>query len=207
MVTSQFGLYIRLGFEHISDLAGYDHILFVIALAAVYSIREWRHMLALVTAFTIGHSITLALATLGYLVFNEAVIETLIPITIFVTAALNIAERFARDPKRAMTRDWRLKYVLALAFGLIHGLGFSYYLRAILGGESSILLPLFSFNVGLELGQLVILVITLGINSFFVFGINVLLTRKQKATTHTQRNWATMLSFVIALMALTMIWS
>ena len=70
MGTSEFGLYLRLGLEHILDLGAYDHILFVIALAAVYSLKEWKHMLVLVTAFTIGHSITLALATLGILVFN-----------------------------------------------------------------------------------------------------------------------------------------
>jgi hypothetical protein len=205
MQTSEFVLYLRLGFEHISDLAGYDHILFVIALAAVYSIREWKHMLVLVTAFTIGHSITLALATMGYLVFNETLIETLIPITIFITALLNVAERFAKDPQAALKRDWRLKYLLALSFGLIHGLGFSYYLRAILGGESSILLPLFSFNVGLELGQLVILVITLSISALIIVGINFILVRINRETTHTQRNWATFLSAVIAILALTMI--
>lgn len=205
MFTSEFSLYLRLGFEHIADLSAYDHILFVIALAAVYSIQEWKHMLVLVTAFTIGHSVTLAFATLGIIGFNETLIETLIPITIVITAVLNIAERFKKAPKDTAETSWKMKYGLALFFGLIHGMGFSYYLRAILGGESSIVLPLFSFNVGLEIGQLVILVITLSIGSLLILATNTILRRFRKETTSTQKNWATLLSAVIAVWALTMI--
>ena len=219
MFTSEFGLYLRLGFDHIADLSAYDHILFVIALAAVYSVKEWKHMLVLVTAFTIGHSITLAMATLGVLVFNEALIETLIPITIFITAALNVIERIGKEPEKAIDRDWKFKYFLALFFGLIHGLGFSYYLRAILGGESSIIFPLFSFNVGLELGQLVILVITLSFGTVIVWLINRALSGTNFENTPTQGDgtllrltasnvsiwYSTVLSAVIAVWSLTMI--
>lgn len=203
---TEFELYLRLGFEHISDLKGYDHILFVIALAAVYPLREWKHLLILVTAFTIGHSVTLALSTLGWVNVDADLIETLIPITIFITAALNIAERFAKDPDKALQRDWRMKYALAIGFGLIHGLGFSNYLRAILGGEQSLVLPLFSFNVGLEVGQLVILVITFIVSGIVIGLANRLLERSGRPTADTQRNWAAMLSVVIAILSLTMIW-
>jgi hypothetical protein len=204
---SEFSLYLRLGFEHISDLNGYDHILFVIALAAVYPLREWKHLLVLVTAFTIGHSITLALATLGVVNFNPDLIETLIPVTIFITAVINVAERFARDPEKALQRDWRMKYALAIGFGLIHGLGFSNFLRAVLGAEQSLVLPLFSFNVGLELGQLVILVITFVVSGGLIWGANLVLQRLDKPTDNTQRNWAALLSVAIAIVALTMIGS
>lgn len=203
---TEFELYLRLGFEHISDLNGYDHILFVIALAAVYPLREWKHLLILVTAFTIGHSVTLALSTLGWVDVDADLIETLIPITIFVTAAINIAECFAKDPEKALQRDWRFKYGLAIGFGLIHGLGFSNYLRAILGGEQSLVLPLFSFNVGLEIGQLVILVITFVASGVVIKLANRLLERSGRPTANTQRNWAAMLSVVIAILSLTMIW-
>ena len=203
---TEFELYLRLGFEHISDLKGYDHILFVIALAAVYPLREWKHLLILVTAFTIGHSVTLALSTLGWVNVDADLIETLIPITIFITAALNIVERFAKDPDKALQRDWRIKYALAIGFGLIHGLGFSNYLRAILGGEQSLVLPLFSFNVGLEIGQLVILVITFIVSGIVTGLANRLLERSGRPTADTQRNWAAMLSVVIAILSLTMIW-
>lgn len=204
---SEFSLYIRLGFEHISDLAGYDHILFVIALAAVYPLREWKHLLVLITAFTIGHSVTLALATLGVVDVNPDLIEILIPVTIFITAAINIAERFAKDPENALQRDWRMKYALAIGFGLIHGLGFSNFLRAVLGAEESLVLPLFSFNVGLELGQLVILVITFVVSGGLVWLANRILERLDKPTDNTQRNWAALLSVGIAVVALTMIGS
>ena len=203
---TEFELYLRLGFEHISDLKGYDHILFVIALAAVYPLREWKHLLILVTAFTIGHSVTLALSTLGWVNVDADLIETLIPITIFITAALNIAERFAKDPDKALQRDWRMKYALAIGFGLIHGLGFSNYLRAILGGEQSLVLPLFSFNIGLEIGQLVILVITFVVSGIVTGLANRLLERSGRPTADTQRNWAAMLSVVIAILSLTVIW-
>ena len=202
---SPFELYFKLGFEHISDLGGYDHILFVIALAAVYSLRNWKHMLVLVTAFTIGHSITLALATTGRLVLHEGLIETLIPITIAVTALLNIVERFTRDPQKTLERDWRLKYILAFFFGLIHGMGFSYYLRAILGGEENFFVPLFSFNVGLEVGQLLILVITLIASAVVVWLTNLVLNHFKRSVEHTQHNWSLLLSLVIAIWALTLI--
>lgn len=204
---SEFSLYLRLGFEHISDLNGYDHILFVIALAAVYPLREWKHLLVLITAFTIGHSITLALATLGVVNFNPDLIETLIPVTIFITAVINIAERFAKDPEKALQRDWRMKYALAIGFGLIHGLGFSNFLRAVLGAEDSLVLPLFSFNVGLEFGQLVILVITFVVSGGLIWLANRILERLDKPTDNTQRNWAALLSTGIAIVALTMIGS
>ncbi|MDA0379166.1 MAG: HupE/UreJ family protein [Bacteroidetes bacterium] len=204
---SEFSVYLRLGFEHISDLNGYDHILFVIALAAVYPLREWRHLLVLITAFTIGHSVTLAMATMGMVDFNPDLIETLIPVTIFITAAINVGERFARNPEQALQRDWRMKYVLAIGFGLIHGLGFSNFLRAVLGAEESLVLPLFSFNVGLELGQLVILVITFVVSGGLIWLANRILVRLEKPTDNTQRNWAALLSVGIAIVALTMIGS
>lgn len=155
---SDFLIYLRLGFDHITDPRGYDHILFVIALCAVYTIRQWRQVLILVTAFTIGHSITLALATLRLIDYSTVLVELLIPVTILITA---IANFFYKEPKKRLLRTnrqpnvtWR--YGLALAFGLIHGMGFSNYLRSLLGRESNIIQPLLAFNVGLELGQLLI---------------------------------------------------
>lgn len=152
-----FDVYFRLGFEHIADIAGYDHILFVAALCAVYRVRDWRPLLILVTAFTIGHSITLALATIGAITVNQGWVEIAIPMTILVTSILNIRDHSdPEEPHRAFDPIHRIKYILALGFGLVHGLGFSSFLRAVLGGEESILLPLFAFNVGLELGQVMI---------------------------------------------------
>ena len=149
---SLFELYFKLGLQHIADLKGYDHILFILILCAVYSVKEWRRVLILVTAFTIGHSLTLALATLDLIRVDGDVIEFLIPLTIFITALANV---LTKNQKVSSFHHY-LKYTAALFFGLIHGLGFSNYLRSLLGSEKGLLLPLFSFNIGIEMGQVLI---------------------------------------------------
>lgn len=149
---SLFELYFKLGLQHIADLKGYDHILFILILCAVYTFKEWRRVLILVTAFTMGHSLTLALATLDLIRVDGDVIEFLIPLTIFITALANVLTK----NQKVSTSHHYLKYAAALFFGLIHGLGFSNYLRSLLGSEKGLLLPLFSFNLGIEVGQVLI---------------------------------------------------
>ena len=161
---SIFELYLKLGFQHIADIKGYDHILFILTLCGIYLLSQWRNVLILVTAFTIGHSITLALATLNIVRVSTAWVEFLIPLTIFVTALGNIFYKGVSFSKGLH----RFKYALALFFGLIHGLGFSNYLRQLLGMEDNIVVPLFAFNVGLELGQILILLIILLIAQLFI---------------------------------------
>lgn len=154
---SVFKLYLDLGIDHIMDLRGYDHILFIITLCSVYSLREWKRVLILITAFTLGHSTTLVLATLHIVTIDSGLIEFLIPMTIFITALFNSIFRQEEVSKLLH----RLKYLAALFFGLIHGLGFSNYLQGLLGKESSIITPLFAFNIGIELGQLLIVSVVL----------------------------------------------
>ncbi len=154
---SIFELYFKLGLQHIADLKGYDHILFILTLCVVYRLTEWRKLLILITAFTIGHSLTLVLATLNLLRIDGDLIEWLIPLTIFITALANVL----MDRKQHSPALHKFKYFAALFFGLIHGLGFSNYLRALLGSEKSMLLPLFSFNLGIEIGQILIVAIIL----------------------------------------------
>ena len=141
-----FPTYFQLGFEHITDIHGYDHMLFLLALCAAYVYTDWKKILVLVTAFTIGHSVTLALAVLNIIPVNTDWIEFLIPVTIVVTAAKNL---IAKQEKAASAT-----YLMALGFGLIHGMGFSNYLRSLLGDE--LLMPLFAFNIGIEFGQLLV---------------------------------------------------
>ena len=148
-----FSLYFSLGREHIADLAGYDHILFVTALCLRYLVQDWKKILVLVTAFTVGHSITLALSVLGYVEVSTKWIEFLIPVTIVITALTN---GFISNSQR--TSNVYVIYSLALFFGLIHGLGFSNYLRSLLGKDASIVTELLAFNIGLEVGQLLIVV-------------------------------------------------
>nr|WP_068890126.1 HupE/UreJ family protein [Pedobacter panaciterrae] len=145
-----FNLYFDLGWNHILDWKGYDHILFLLALCGVYTLGDWKRVLILVTAFTVGHSITLALSVLNVVHVNTALIEFLIPVTIMVTALANI---FNKKPK---PKTIRLKYTLALLFGLIHGMGFSNYLKSLLGKTTNIVVELLAFNLGLEFGQILI---------------------------------------------------
>jgi len=161
---STFWLYLTLGIDHISDLAGYDHILFLMALCAVYNLRQWTRVLILVTAFTIGHTLTLALATLEIMRISTDLIEFLIPVTIFVTGLSNMFQKSSQ----VGTTSHRFKYAVALFFGLIHGLGFSNYLRSLLGGERELVMPLFAFNLGLEIGQILIVIVVLLISFLLV---------------------------------------
>jgi|TARA_R110002096_G_scaffold34114_3_gene97663 predicted membrane protein len=162
---NQFQLYFNLGIQHILDLKGFDHILFVLALAVVYMIKDWGRILVLVTAFTIGHSLTLALATLKVIQINTDLVEFLIPVTIAITALSNIFK-----PKSSSGKGFQINYLFALCFGLIHGLGFSNYLTSLLGKEQSIFTPLLAFNIGLEIGQVVIVVLFL-LTSTLITGI------------------------------------
>lgn len=185
---SQFQLYFELGYKHILDLKGFDHILFVIALCAIYLTRDWKRIIILITAFTIGHSITLALATLNLIKVNADLIEFLIPLTIAITALANIFK-----PKPSNGRGIQINYIFALFFGLIHGLGFSNYLRSLLGKESSIFQPLLAFNVGLEVGQLLIVAIFLIASSLIVGLIGV-----------NRKEWTLTLSAVVLGMSIMM---
>ena len=197
---SVFTVYLRLGFEHLLDLQGADHILFIAVLCAAYTLREWKELLVLVTAFTVGHSLSLALATVGAVRVDTALVEFLIPVTIAAAAAVNVL--FSRTPPplpdqaegrvRALGQR-RTKYGLALVFGLIHGLGFSNFLRLMLGEESSLLLPLLSFNVGLELAQIVVAVTVLALAWAFA-----------RVFSRTQRVWNVALSLVLGLVAVVM---
>ncbi|GEO04717.1 hypothetical protein AAE02nite_23810 [Adhaeribacter aerolatus] len=155
-----FPLYFQLGLTHILDWQGYDHILFVMALCGVYAWQDWRKLLILVTAFTIGHSLTLALSVFNLIPVSVSLIEFLIPITIVITSLVNILR------KNQNQSSWLFTYLLTLLFGLIHGMGFSNYLRSLLGNE--ILGPLLAFNVGLEVGQLAIVVVTLTLSYFIL---------------------------------------
>ncbi len=187
--VNEFRLYFGLGQEHILDVRGYDHILFVVALSVIYVLRDWKRILILVTAFTIGHSVTLALATLRIISVKTEWIEFIIPVTILVTAASNL---FLSE-ERIKGRSVQLNYLYALFFGLIHGMGFSNYLRALLGGTKNIAGPLFAFNIGLEFGQIIIVALFL-ILSFIV--VDLLKIR--------QRTWMKVLSTMIILLTLTL---
>ncbi len=160
-ILNDFTIWFLLGLEHIADLKAYDHILFLVALCSVYQIAQWKKLLVLVTAFTVGHCVTLALSTFQIITIPGAIIELLIPITIVITAGFNL-KRVGQETMVITP----FQYLMALLFGLIHGLGFSYLLRSLLGKTDSIVQPLFAFNVGLEAGQIIIILCILFISMF-----------------------------------------
>jgi hypothetical protein len=161
------GFYFKLGWDHIIAWDALDHLLFVLALSAIYLIGNWRQVLVLVTAFTIGHSLTLALSGYNIVSIADKWVEFLIPCTIIVTAALNLLE------KNYEPRSLRLNYFLALFFGLIHGLGFANYIRFMISKHESMGWSLFGFNIGLEAGQIAVVTAILFLSFLLVdkFGL------------------------------------
>lgn len=153
------GHYIQLGIEHILDPEGLDHFYFIVSFCLLYTIKDIRKIAGLVTAFTVGHSITLALAALDMITIDPGLIEALIPITILISCVLNywalLKQSEYRAPKGYMI------YLIILFFGLIHGLGFSNFLSAMLFDGESIVVPLLGFNIGIEVAQLIIVLLVL----------------------------------------------
>ena len=159
----EFLMYMQIGFNHIANLSGMDHILFVAALCIRYQLSDWKKWLVLITAFTIGHSVTLVLSVFNYLDFATNWIEFLIPVTILITSISNMfVKKFTFNTK------FPVIYFFALFFGLIHGLGFSFYLKSLLGIQQNIAPALLAFNVGLEIGQILIVMAILVISFIFV---------------------------------------
>lgn len=148
---NDFLLWFYTGIEHITDLSGYDHILFVTLLVLAFPLKDWKKLLLLITGFTIGHSISLALSVLDLIKVDQVYTEFLIAFTIFITAVYHLINYSKSENKKPL-----FLYIIIPLFGGIHGMGFSYLLRSMLGHEQSIGLPLFYFNIGLEIGQLII---------------------------------------------------
>lgn len=161
---SDFSIFFVTGIEHITDINGIDHILFIAALCLRYALADWKKLLVLVTAFTVGHSITLALSTLNMVHFSRDWTEFLIAATILFTACNNLWVKDFQFKRRTP-----VIYFLALFFGLIHGLGFSSLLKSMLGKDTNIVWQLLAFNLGLEVGQILIVLVILLVSFIFVY--------------------------------------
>ena len=152
-MTSNTSFFIT-GWEHIVDINAYDHLLFVMTLCAAYRLIQWRQILIIITAFTVGHSGTLILSSLELIPTNPTLVDMLIPFTIMITAILNVA----RPNDEPGPKEIKISYGIALLFGLVHGLAFASNFKVMMFGES-IILPLFLFNIGIEVGQIFIVVL------------------------------------------------
>lgn len=184
---NDFRFYFGLGWQHIITIEALDHILFIAALAAIYMLKDWRQVLLLVTAFTIGHTVTLVLSTKEWVVAADSLVEFLIPCTIVVTAISNLFQT------RFTPRSIRINYALALFFGLIHGLAFANTLRMILATDQSFALSMFSFSVGLECGQILVVLLLLLLSQFFIGLLKI-----------DRRHWVIFLSAAVFSIALEM---
>lgn len=164
---NDFVFYFSIGWQHIISVESLDHIFFIAALAAIYMLKDWRQVLILVTAFTLGHTITLVLSTKHILEVNSNLVEFLIACTIILTALSNLFQ------KSFTTKAIRINYFLALFFGLVHGLAFANTLRMILAEDQSFALSMFGFSVGLESGQILVVFIILLLSQFFIVVLRI----------------------------------
>ncbi len=184
---NDFSFYFRFGWDHILTTDALDHMLFIAALAAIYMLRDWKQVIILVTAFTIGHSITLALTSLEILTLPIEWVEFFVPVTIMITAIFNLFQ------KNFTPRSVRLNYAFALFFGLIHGMAFASLLRIVLASDQNFALSMLSFSIGLELGQILVVIIILLLAQLFVkiLGVN-------------RRDWVIFVSAAVFSLALQM---
>ena len=176
-----FVIFLKLGLYHVLDWQAYDHILFLIALTIVYSMNAWKKVLWLITFFTIGHTLTLALAAFKIITIDIKIVEFLIPATIIITALVNII-----TVKKKQKTHNNINLFFAFFFGLIHGLGFSNYFRMIIDENEDKILPLLEFAIGIEIAQVIIVLVIL-IVGYFAQGIFKI----------SKRDWAMVISSIV----------
>lgn len=191
----EFLLYVKMGLHHVLDFSAYDHVLFLIALAVIFSFHQLKKVLWLITLFTIGHTVTLALSAYGVIKIDVKIVEFLIPVTIFITAVVNIY-----NLKKTSSNKDNINLIFALFFGLIHGLGFSNYFRMMVGREEDKLMPLIEFALGIEISQVII-----------VLGILIVGSLVQSFFKVTKRDWilvtsSIVIGFVIPMMIERVFW-
>ncbi|GHA48492.1 hypothetical protein GCM10007103_31720 [Salinimicrobium marinum] len=187
---SQFWLYFNLGLQHVLDWQAYDHVLFITVLVAAYSINEWKKIIWLVTIFTLGHTLSLALSTFEVVIVRSELVEFLIPLTILLTAVYNLT----RAGKKSGNNKIQVLYFATLFFGIIHGLGFSTYFKMISGSSSDIVLPLLEFALGIEAAQIIVVLVVL-LLSFLV----------QYIFKFSQRDWILVVSSIVIGFAIPML--
>ena len=165
-----FWIYFKIGLQHVLDINGYDHVLFLIALTVPYAFKDWKRVLMLVTIFTIGHTFALLLSVFNIVTVKASLVEFLIPITILITAFFNLFTAGKSSKQESIT----FIAVVTLFFGVIHGLGFSNYFKSILpGNPTDKVVPLFEFALGIEAAQILVvlsvLVLSFVVQTFFRF--------------------------------------
>ena len=185
---SDFWLYFNLGLHHVLDWKAYDHILFLIVLCAAYNFSSWKRLLILVTLFTLGHTVSLLLASYNIVNVSGRVIEFLIPITILVTALFNL---FTAGNEKKMEK-MGIFYIVTIFFGLIHGFGFASFFHAL--NTEGKFLPLLEFALGIEAAQIIVVIVLLIIS--FIF---------QSVFRFNKRDWVLVVSSLVIGMVIPML--
>ena len=155
--------FLKEGLFHVLDWSAYDHVLFLVALAVVYDFKNWKKLIWLISLFTIGHTLSLILAAYKIVSVDTKWVEFLIPVTIIITAVVNIL--YVKNTTKQLKTNTNL--VFALFFGLIHGLGFSEYFKMLIGTSESKFLPLLEFALGVEIAQIIVVLIILILGFIF----------------------------------------
>ena len=177
-----FWFYFEEGLFHVLDWNAYDHLLFLVALTVPYALNSWKNLMYLVSVFTIGHAISLALAAYGIVTINTSIIELLIPITIIITALYNIITAGKIKKKDSIG----IYLIATLFFGLIHGFGFSTYFKMMTAGSSDKMIPLIKYTLGIEAAQILI-----------VFAVLLLSFIGQGVFRFSRRDWVMVTSAIV----------
>jgi hypothetical protein len=177
-----FVFFLKEGLYHVLDWKAYDHILFLIALTVVYDFKNWKKVLWLISLFTLGHTLSLILAAYKIVSVSNDWVEFLIPVTILITAAVNIF--YAKTTSKKTKTNINLFF--ALFFGLIHGFGFSRYFKVLIGTSNNKLIPLLEFALGIEIAQVVIVIVILAVGFMF-----------QTFLRFSKRDWILIISSIV----------
>lgn len=153
-MLENFWFNVKIGINHILDLNGYDHVLFLMVLAVPYTFNNWKRVLILVSLFTLGHTISLFLGAYDIVTVNGKLVEFLIPITILIAAIYNVFTAGKKDRGNKIG----ILFLTTIFFGLIHGLGFAREAKMIDDGSLAFLLE---FAIGIEIAQIVIVFVVL----------------------------------------------
>lgn len=176
--------YLSLGLWHVLDFGAYDHMLFITIMLVNVSFTEWKKALKLVTCFTLGHSLTLAITLLWKPFLSAEIVEFLIPITILISALFALRQQSKESKSNA------IQYFLITFFGLVHGMGFAGYLGSLLPKGAEIWWMLLGFNVGIEVAQIVV--------AFVVLAVLYLISLTTKQTTRIVQTVISVVGVVIS---------
>ena len=156
-MLEEFWFNVQYGINHVLDINGYDHVLFLIVLTVPYVFKDWKRVLILVSLFTLGHSLSLILAAYDVVQINGTLVEFLILFTILVVALFNVFT----SGRKSKHQNVNILMLSTLFFGLVHGFGFAREFKLFVGKTESKLVPLLEFALGIEIAQIIIVFMVL----------------------------------------------